>query len=176
LNLVIKFQVMMKAIKFKNKIFLPLSKLLKQGLTPFKLALVIALGMTLSVFPVLGTTTLICTLVAFLFHLNLPAIQFANYAAFPLQVILFFPFLKLGKIISQVSLAPLFKAQLIATFEEGFFFAIKELSHYLIIACLGWFIASVPIFIILFFCLWAILKNYGPFLVMSKDSNKTHEV
>ncbi|MBT3514208.1 MAG: DUF2062 domain-containing protein [Nitrospina sp.] len=166
---------MMKAIKFNNKIFLSLSKLLKQGLSPVKLSLVIALGITLSVFPILGTTTLICTFIALLFHLNLPAIQLANYAAFPLQVILFFPFLKLGKIISQVSLAPISKTQLIATFEEGFFYAIQELSHYLIISCLGWLLASVPIFIILFFCLWAILKNYRPILVMSEGSHKTHQ-
>ena len=83
---------MKKFFNFKNNVALSLSKLLKQGLSPFKLALVIALGITLSVFPILGTTTVICTLVALLFHLNLPAIQLANYAAFPLQVILFFPF------------------------------------------------------------------------------------
>jgi hypothetical protein len=75
---------------------------------------------------------------------------------------LFFPFLKLGEIISQVSLASLSKAQLIATFDEGFFYAIQKLSHYLIISCLGWVIASVPIFIILFFGLWTVLKNYRP--------------
>ena len=108
----------MKIVNFKDKIVLSFYKLLKQGLSPVKLALVIALGMTLSVFPVLGTTTLICTLVALLFHLNLPAIQFSNYAAFPLPIILFFPFLKLGKGVSQVLFAPLFKAQFVATFGE----------------------------------------------------------
>ena len=162
---------MMKVVNFKDKIVLSFYKLLKQGLSPVKLALVIALGMTLSVFPVLGTTTLICTSVALLFHLNLPAIQFANYAAFPLQIIL-----KLGKSVSQVSLAPLSKVQLIATFEEGFFYAIDELSQYLIISCLGWVLVSLPIFIILFFCLWVILKNYRPSFEMSKDSHKTHEI
>jgi uncharacterized protein (DUF2062 family) len=167
---------MMKVVNFKDKIVLSFYKLLKQGLSPVKLALVIALGMTLSVFPVLGTTTLICTSVALLFHLNLPAIQFANYAAFPLQIILFFPFLKLGKSVSQVSLAPLSKVQLMATFEEGFFYAIDELSQYLIISCLGWVLVSLPIFIILFFCLWVILKNYRPTFEISKDSHKTHEI
>ena len=77
---------------FKEKITLPLINLLKQGLSPSKLALVIALGMTLSVFPLLGTTTLLCTLVALFLHLNLPAIQVANYMAFPLQIIFFFLF------------------------------------------------------------------------------------
>jgi uncharacterized protein (DUF2062 family) len=157
---------MMKIVNIKDKIVFSFYKLLKQGLSPIKLALVIALGMTLSVFPVLGVTTLICTLVALLFHLNLPAIQFANYAAFPFQVILFFPFLKLGKSVSQASLAPLSKVQLIATFEEGFFYAIQELSQYLIIACLGWVLVSIPIFIIFFYLLWVFLKNYRPIFEM----------
>ena len=164
---------MKKFFNFKNNVALSLSKLLKQGLSPFKLTLVIALGITLSVFPILGTTTVICTLVALLFHLNLPAIQLANYAAFPLQVILFFPFLKLGEKLSEISLDPLSKVQLISTFEEGFFHAIQELSRYLIIAFLGWSLAFLPIFTILFFCLWIILKNYGSILVRSKVPHKT---
>ena len=149
----------------KTKIIHSLSKLLKQGLSPVKLSLVIALGITLSIFPVLGATTLICTLVSILFNLNLPAMQLANYAAFPLQVILFFPFLKLGEFILKVSLDPLSKVQLVSAFDEGFFYAIKNLSYYLIVACLGWSLAIIPIFFILLFFLQVILKKYEPFLV-----------
>jgi len=91
--------------------------------------------------------------------------QLANYAAFPLQVILFFPFLKLGETISKVSLDSLSKVQLISNFDEGFFFAVEKLSHYLIVACLGWSLAIIPIFFILYFFLSLILKKYEPFLV-----------
>ena len=156
---------MKKYISVKAKIIHSLSKLLRQGLSPVKLSLVIALGITLSIFPILGTTTLICTFISIIFNLNLPAMQFANYAAFPLQVILFFPFLKLGETISKVSLDPLSKFQLISTFNEGFFYAIEKLSYYLIVACLGWSLAIIPIFFILYFLLSVILKKYEPFLV-----------
>ena len=91
--------------------------------------------------------------------------QLANYAAFPLQVILFFPFLKLGETISKVSLDPLSKVQLISAFDEGFFYAVEKLSHYLIIACLGWSMAIIPIFFTLYFLLCVVLKKYEPFLV-----------
>jgi uncharacterized protein (DUF2062 family) len=137
---------------------------LKQGLSPVKLSLVVALGITLSIFPVLGTTTLICTLVSILFNLNLPAIQFANYAAFPLQIILFFPFLKLGETVSKVSLDPLSKIQLISAFDEGFYYAIGNLSNYLLVACLGWSLAVLPIYIILYFLVFAILEKFEFFL------------
>ena len=154
----------------KTKIIHSLSRLLRQGLSPVKLSLVIALGITLSIFPVLGTTTLICTFISLLFNLNLPAMQLANYAAFPLQVILFFPFLKLGETVSKVSLDPLSKVQLISAFDEGFFYAIEKLSYYLIIACLGWALAIIPIFCILYFFLCTILKKYESFLVQLDDT------
>ena len=144
----------------REKIVSPLSSLLKQGLSPKKLALVIALGVVLSIFPVLGTTTLICSLVAILFQLNIAAIQIANYTAFPLQIVLFFPFLKLGETISGISLDPINKDQLISTFQEGVFQAISELTWYLLVASLGWSVASFPMFIILFFCLSIIIKKY----------------
>ena len=148
----------------KKKLFQSLSKLLKQGLSPAKLSLVVALGITLSIFPVLGTTTLICTLVSIFFNLNLPAMQLANYAAFPFQIILFFPFLKLGETVSKVSLDPLSKIQLISTFDEGIFYAIEKLSNYLLVACLGWSLAVLPIYIILYFLMSSLLKKFEPFL------------
>ena len=144
----------------REKIVSPLSSLLKQGLSPTKLALVIALGVVLSIFPLLGTTTLICSLVAILFQLNIAAIQIANYAAFPLQIVLFIPFLKLGETLSGISLDPISKDQLISTFQEGFFQAISELTWYLLVACLGWSAAILPMFIILFLCLSIIIKKY----------------
>jgi uncharacterized protein (DUF2062 family) len=124
----------------------------------------VALGITLSIFPVLGTTTLICTLVSIFFNLNLPAMQLANYAAFPLQIILFFPFLKLGETVLKVSLNPLSKIQLISTFDEGIFYAIEKLSNYLLLACLGWSLAVLPIYIILYFIMLSLLKKFEPFL------------
>ena len=155
---------MKKIIRVKKKLFQSLSKLLKQGLSPAKLSLVVALGITLSIFPVLGTTTLICTFVSIFFNLNLPAMQLANYSAFPFQIILFFPFLKLGETVSKVSLDPLSKIQLISTFDEGIFYAIEKLSNYLLVACLGWSLAVLPIYIILYFLISSLLKKFEPFL------------
>tara|TARA_B110000438_G_scaffold36459_1_gene36221 strand:+ start:442 stop:921 length:480 start_codon:yes stop_codon:yes gene_type:complete len=152
-------------INWKIKIISTVSNLLKQGLSPKKLSMVISLGVAISVFPVLGATTIFCTAVSILFRLNLPAIQLANYAAFPLQIILFFPFLKIGEKVSKVSLDPLSQAHLIDTFDEGFIQAIIILFDYLMIACLGWVLIIIPIFFILNFSILAILKKYEPILV-----------
>ena len=152
-------------INWKIKIISTVSNLLRQGLSPKKLSMVISLGVAISIFPVLGTTTIFCTAVSILFRLNLPAIQLANYAAFPLQIILFFPFLKIGEKVSKVSLDPLSQAHLIDTFDEGFIQAIIILFDYLMIACLGWVLIIIPIFFILNFSILAILKKYEPILV-----------
>tara|TARA_B110000467_G_C18306160_1_gene474813 strand:- start:950 stop:1429 length:480 start_codon:yes stop_codon:yes gene_type:complete len=152
-------------INWKIKIIDTVSNLLRQGLSPKKLSIVISLGVSISIFPILGATTLFCTAISILFKLNLPAIQLANYAAFPLQIILFFPFLKIGEKVSKVSLDPLSQVHLIATFDEGFFQAIIILFDYLMIACLGWVLIIIPIFIILYFPILAILNKYEPILV-----------
>ncbi len=72
-------------------------QLLRQGLTPDKLAVTLALGFVIGCFPVLGLTTVICAGVALLLRLNLPAIQVGNYLAFPLQFLLMIPFMRLGE-------------------------------------------------------------------------------
>ena len=148
----------------RDKISSPLATLLKQGLSPGKLALVMALGTTLSVFPVLGSTTLLCTLVAIGFRLNLPAIQFANYLAFPLQIILFFPFLKVGQAVSGITLTAITESTLISSFDAGFFSAVQNLGEYLLLACLGWMVATVPLFALVFFLFRFLLFRFDRFL------------
>ena len=61
-----------------------------------KIALCLAMGATLGVFPVLGITTLLCTVAAFVFRLNLPAIQIVNYLVYPVQLALLTPFYSIG--------------------------------------------------------------------------------
>jgi uncharacterized protein (DUF2062 family) len=73
--------------------------LLKQGVTPEKLSLSVAFGLTLAVIPVLGSTTVLCALAAVVWKLNMPAIQLVNYLAYPLQLLLLIPFLKAGQVL-----------------------------------------------------------------------------
>src|SRR6202521_464308 len=79
-----------------RKIFLPIVDLLRQGITPEKIALSIALGAVLGIFPVLGATTILCAAAALVLRLNLPAIQLVNFLIYPLQLILLLPFLQAG--------------------------------------------------------------------------------
>jgi len=82
---------------FHRRLTRLLLDLLRQGATPEKLALSVALGVMLGVFPMLGATTMLCALAAFALQLNLPAIQIVNYFVYPLQLALLIPFFRLGE-------------------------------------------------------------------------------
>jgi uncharacterized protein (DUF2062 family) len=68
----------------------PVVRQLTQGVTPQKVALSLAVGSTLALFPILGTTTALCILAAFVLRLNQPIVQGVNalctFAYFPLLV------------------------------------------------------------------------------------------
>jgi uncharacterized protein (DUF2062 family) len=69
---------------------------LRQGISPRRLALTLALGFAIGCIPVVGIPTVVCGVLALAFGMNLPAIQAANYVAMPLQLALIVPFVKLG--------------------------------------------------------------------------------
>ena len=48
----------------RRRLVEPILELLRQGVTPEKIALSLAFGLGLGIFPVLGVSTMLCTLVA----------------------------------------------------------------------------------------------------------------
>jgi uncharacterized protein (DUF2062 family) len=82
---------------WRRRIVNPLVDLLRQGITPEKIALSIALGITLGITPVIGSTSILCFLAAILLGLNAPAIQLVNYLVYPLQIAMLGPFLRMGQ-------------------------------------------------------------------------------
>jgi len=81
----------------RRRLVQPILDLLRHGITPEKIALSIALGIALGVFPVIGATTILCALAALVLRLNLPAIQIVNYFVYPLQIALLLPFYRAGQ-------------------------------------------------------------------------------
>lgn len=68
-----------------------LGEFLSQGLTPEMMSRTIATGLFLGTIPIPGISTVLCTILAVGFRMNLALIQFVNYLVFPLQFLLFFP-------------------------------------------------------------------------------------
>ena len=80
-----------------RRILAPLLALLKQGVSPSRLALCVAIGIVVGNIPILGVSTILCGLIALLFRLNLPAMQVVQAAMAPSQILLIIPFVRLGE-------------------------------------------------------------------------------
>ncbi len=135
--------------KFKNsinrKLLNPLLGFLKQGMTPNKLALSIALGFAIGLFPIIGVTTIICLVVSLALKLNLAAIQLINYFVYPLQLILLIPMIKLGSWMLGVNPIPFSITQLLDMFNTDFFSALEKLWLAHLIGIFTWAVFVLPI-------------------------------
>ena len=134
---------------FQRRVAQPLLRLLRQGATPEKIALSIAFGLVLGIFPSLGWTTLLCFLAVVIFRLNLPAVQLVNYVAYPLQLILLIPFVRAGEFLFHSARLPLSAAQILAMIKTDVGNAIKVLWVATIHAVAVWaLLAPVAIYLI----------------------------
>lgn len=70
---------------------------LRQGVTADKIALTLAIGLILGLFPIFGTTSALCVLTALWLKLNQPIIQLVNWFAAPLQLPGIYLFARIGE-------------------------------------------------------------------------------
>ncbi|MBS1820618.1 MAG: DUF2062 domain-containing protein [Acidobacteria bacterium] len=90
-----------------RRIALPILALLRMGATPQRLAWSIAVGVVIGINPLLGSTTVLCLAVAAIFRLNIAASQVGNHIVYPLELLLFVPFLQLGSMVFHTAGLPL---------------------------------------------------------------------
>ena len=143
----------MSAGFLRRRIAIPILDLLRQGLTPEKIALSIALGITLGVTPVLGSTSILCFLAAVVFRLNMPAIQLVNYFVYPLQFALLIPFIRMGEWIFAARPASLSVARIVNLIRADVWSAIATLWTATLHALVAWLaigsLASLVIYLLL---------------------------
>ena len=147
----------LETIKHKAGVYL------RQGISPRRLALTLALGFVVGCIPVVGLPTALCVVLAFAFRLNLPAIQAANYVAMPFQVALIVPLLRLGS--KMLPFAPRHGANLSALAHSPAQILAQSPKLALQIggmagqALLGWLLLAVPVVVLLTPVLAALLRR-----------------
>lgn len=144
---------------FKRKVVDPVLNLLKQGISPEKIALGMAVGVVLSIFPVIGVTTLMCLIAAIALRLNLPAVQIVNYLVYPLQIVLLIPFFHLGAWIFGVEPLPLSGEQLITMFQDDFWGSFRQLWDTTMRAIVAWCLLCLPAMAGLYYLLVPIIRR-----------------
>jgi len=142
-------------IKIKNwlykKIIAPLIDQLKQGVSPEKLAASFAAGFLIGIFPLIGVSTGICLIAAYIFRLNHLAIQVANYTAYPLQFLLVIPFYRAGEMLFQQPPIPLDLMVIISEFKNHFLEAIKQYGMTGLRSVVVWGIIFPPVYFFIYF-------------------------
>jgi len=134
----------------RRRIVDPVLGLLRQGLAPGQLALSLAFGFGVGIFPVLGVSTPLLTVIALGMRLNLPAIQLVNYLVSPLQLLLIIPFVRVGERLLGAAPQPLTVSAGLEILAKGVVQAVVILWDAIVHAALGW-IAIGPILIFLLY-------------------------
>ena len=142
-----------------RRIVAPIVTLLTQGITPEKIALSLAFGIVLGIFPVLGSTTVLCAVAALILKLNLPAIQFVNYLIYPMQLFLLVPFIRLGEKLFRAEPVPLSLAQILTMVRAGLTHAVSTLWLVEVHAVFAWLLIGPVAICLLYFLLSGALRR-----------------
>lgn len=137
-------------MKFKallhQRVIAPIAALLRVGVTPRRIALSIATGTIVGVFPLLGTTTALCVALSLGLRLNIVAMQAFNWLVAGMQLLLILPFIRLGEKLYNATPLPLTPREINALFDEGFVHAIQSLGLSLLHAVSGWLLVAPIVF------------------------------
>lgn len=144
---------------WRRRILAPVIAQLRQGTTPKMMALTLAAGCVLGVFPILGSTTILCAVVAASFGLNQPVIQAVNYLMYPAQIALLFPLYRAGEWLFRQPPVPLFSLrELTERFWNSpgqFFIDYGLVAVYGVVA---WALIATPLFALLYAVLHAPIR------------------
>ena len=137
----------------------PIVAQLKQGTTPEKISLTIALGVTLGVFPILGSTTALCLAAAALFKLNQPVIHLVNWFAYPLQIPLILVFIRLGEKIVGAPPVPFSITDMLQRFKDSPAQFLRDFGLTGLHGICGWLVVAPLVVAILYFTLRPVLRK-----------------
>ncbi len=141
---------------WRRRIVDPVIALLRQGITPEKIALSLALGMTLGIAPMIGSTTLLCVIAAFVLRLNPAAIQIVNYLMSPLQLALLIPFIRAGEWVFRVEQSRITLDRVRQLIQVSLWHAVTTLWTATVHAMAVWFCLGV---LVLFPLYWLLLGS-----------------
>ena len=124
--------------------------ILKRGVSPHQLALGMTLGVTLGIIPLLGISSFICLGLAWILRLNIFTMQIANYAVYPLQILLLAVYYSTGAWLFGDASVSLAMEEVTALFREDMISGLGILKEYTLHALWIWALTSPPIALLLY--------------------------
>lgn len=129
----------------KRKVRAPLLAELRQGATPAALATAAAVAFALAIIPIIGATTLLCVLAGRIFRLNHVVMQVVNHLSYPLQILLFIPFIRLGEFLVHADPVPISVGAIVEEFNRSLSGLVQKFGLAYVHGLLGW-VVTVPLF------------------------------
>lgn len=132
---------------------------LTQGVSPEKIALTLALGSMLAVFPILGATTALCFIAGVSLKLNQPIIQLVNWLVWPLQIVFIPIFVRMGEWIVRAKPVPFSVPELLEKFRASPGKFMQEFGMTGVHGIIAWSVAAVILIPLLYFCFLPALRK-----------------
>jgi uncharacterized protein (DUF2062 family) len=151
----------------QTRLVRPIVQLLTQGITPEKIALSLAFGIMLGVFPVLGTTTLLCLIAALAFRLNLAAVQLVNFLVYPLWFALLIPFVRVGERLFGAPPLAMTGSQMLALAHANLLHSVSVLWLTALRAAAAWMLVGPPGIIVLYLMLVPVIRRMARIHLLS---------
>ncbi|MGD0791911.1 MAG: DUF2062 domain-containing protein [Terriglobales bacterium] len=151
----------------QKRLVRPILQLLTQGITPEKIALSLAFGIMLGVFPVLGTTSLLCLIAALLFRLNLAAVQLVNILVYPLWFALLIPFVRVGERLFGVPPLAMTGSQMLALAHADFLHSVSVLWLTALRSAAAWLLVGPLGIIVLYLILAPMIRRMAHLHLLS---------
>ena len=144
----------------EKRVLVPIRMLLSQGVTPEKMSQALATGFVLGMTPMLGISSILAVAVAAFFRLNQVAIQIANYAAYPAQILMFIPFVRTGEWVFGLASAAINPSDIASMFSDDFQASIQLYGQSLLAGWIVWLLSAVPLTLMLSWLLKFLLSRY----------------
>lgn len=144
---------------FRRRVVVPILELLRQGVTPEKLALSLAIGTALGCAPILGVTTALAFVICYATGLNSIAMQLTNYLMYPVQLVLLLPFIRAGEILFHEKHLRITALQIEQLARSNVTFALRFLWTAIWHALIVWLVVAPAAVLIFYAVLTPILKH-----------------
>lgn len=147
---------------WQRRIFQPIRQQMTQGISADRIALTLALGFSLGIFPILGSGFLLCGVAAWCLRLNQPLIQAVGTVAYPAQLLLLLPFYRAGEWAFQVPPVPLSIPVLLQEFFRDIPEFLKRYGMTGVRGIVVWAVITPPVGTALYFLLLPCLRRLAP--------------
>jgi uncharacterized protein (DUF2062 family) len=132
---------------------------LRQGITPEKIALTIALAAGIGVFPLLGTTTVLCLAVGMPLRLNQALMQLVNYLVYPLQIAGIYLFVRVGERLAGAKPMSFRVGEIISSFGADPLAFLRKFGMTGVHGIAGWAIIVAPVAFVIYVALVPVLRR-----------------